>query len=106
MSSGGVKSSVTLDGMPKVQTTFYYKTDINCTKAQVAIGIRYPCSLQAVNDVYSLLDLVYLVGQQTRKYTAWRVLRTVLKLKGIDGNLTKWWSMWFKLIIHVKSYPS
>lgn len=27
-----------------------------------------------------------------------------LELKGIDGGLHKWWSMWFNAILHAKPY--
>ena len=29
-----------------------------------------------------------------------------MELKGIDGGLYKWWSMWFNAIIRAKSYQS
>jgi hypothetical protein len=45
--------------------------------------------------------LFFLTNVQTR-----RLMSTIarLKLKEIDGNLCKWWGMWFNATIHAKSY--
>jgi len=58
----------------------------------------------SVNDECSYLEFDILNTKLTREAFHLRSIVARLELKGIDGELYKWWSMWFNAIISAKSY--
>ena len=78
-------------------------TDVEERKNREQMGLETPV-VYSVNNECSYLEYHILDTKLTREALHLRSIVARLELKGIDGGLYKWWSMWFNAIIRAKSY--